>query len=556
MFSNVPQNFLPPEEHRPALFYPNSLFNYIYNNKYLNAAEELVDKSIQIKGWGKKVVIIDDNIGKEITYNELQTMVNKFGNVLKKLGIKEGDRVIFRFGESYYPVVVQLAIWKIGAICVPSALQEMAREIEYECNDAEAAAIICQSDALDEVKKSLSNVKVKFVVSVPGDPDDGFYSFKKLMDEASDSLEPSRTQPFDATGIFYTGGTTGHPKGCLHHHAAELAISDLNCLSRGLTDKDVLLTHTPIGHTFGNGEKILFPLRSGATVIIKERPTPAYMWELMEKYGVTMLVGAPTMFKFMLKEAGDVPQFNLNDLRALISSGEICSTDLAERWYHTTKVNICNVVGMTPMKHVFLSSQMNGNKEAPDNSVGKLFPGYEGKLIDDAGNEVDRNEVGRLIVRGPSGITYWNNIHPAMPDKQKTDVINGWSLLDDAYILDEDGWFWFQSRLDNMIVTAGRQIAGPEVEDVVGKYQAVSSVAVIASPDEDRGNVVKAFIELKEGFSPSENLKKEIQDFAKKNMAMYKYPRKIEFIDKLPTDHVGKIQRKVLRDKEMNKSIK
>lgn len=551
MFFNVPQKYLPPEEHLPDFIYAGPFLDYIYPNKYLNLTEELVDKSINIKGWGDKVVIIDDNFKKKITYNELQIMVNKFGNVLKKLGIKEGDRVIFRFGDLYYPIVVQLAIWKIGAICVPSALPERAREIEYEANDTEAVAIVCQSDALDEVKKSLNNTKsIKSIISVPESKDAGFYSFNKLMAEAGEVLEPYRTQSFDAAGIYYTGGTTGHPKGCLHHHAAELAMADLNSLARGLTDKDVLLSHAPIGHAFGNGEKILFPLFSGATVILKERPDPAYMWELLSKYGVTILAGTPTMFKFMLKVSGDLSRYNISNLRSLISSGEICSPDFAKKWYETTGVTICNVVGMTPMRHIFISSQREGKKQAPANSVGRLLPGYESKLIDDKGNEVDRNVAGRLIVKGPTGITYWNNLHPAMPDKQKTDVIDGWSVLDDAYILDGSGWLWFQSRLDNMIVSGGRQIAGPEVEDVLGKHQAVSSVAVVASPDEDRGNVVKAFIELKAGFTPSEDLKKEIQDFAKKNMATYKYPRIIEFIDKIPTDHVGKIQRKVLRDKK------
>ncbi|MFZ3371427.1 MAG: benzoate-CoA ligase family protein, partial [Desulfitobacteriaceae bacterium] len=208
--------------------------------------------------------------------------------------------------------------------------------------------------------------------------------------------------------------------------------------------------------------------------------------------------------------------------------------------------------GMTPMRHIFIESALHGIKVAPGNSVGKFVPGYEYKLVDDKGNKVKNGEIGRLAVRGLTGVVYWCNLHPQMPGKQREDTINGWNLLDDAYTQDEDGWLYFSTRLDNMIITGGRQIAAPEVEEVLSAHPAVNQVAVVGVPDPVRTNSVKAFVVLNPGYTPSEELIKELQAYAKDNMSFYKYPRIIEFIDSLPRDAVGKIQRRLLREQSIS----
>jgi len=368
------------------------------------------------------------------------------------------------------------------------------------------------------------------------------------LNEASAELEPYPTRPTDAASIFYTGGTTGHPKGCIHSHATEVIISDVMCgLVCEPNPKDVFLCLPPIGHAFGNGEKINFPLRFGASAVYKERPTPNETWDLLRRYKVSILAASPTSYRLMLDCFDPSYRGELN-LKFVVASGEMLTKDVADKWNEKIGVGIHNSVGMTPLRHIFIESVFKRVKVAPGNSVGKPLPGYEFKLIDDKGNKVRNGEVGRLAVRGLTGIVYWCNLHPQMPGKQKQDVVDGWNLLDDAYTQDEDGWLNFITRLDNMIVTAGRQVAAPEVEEVLATHPAVHQVAVVGVPDRIRGNVVKAFIELNPGYAKSDDLVTEIQGYAKDNMATYKYPRIIEFIDKMPRDAVGKIRRRLLRE--------
>jgi len=553
LFSNVPERFLPPKESWPDFVYAHPELNWIHYRDHVNAAEELLDVGIAKHGWGNNIAIYDANKDETWTYNRLQEEVNRLANALAKLGVQPGDRVMWRFGEVPYAAVAELAIWKIGAISVATALQERAREIEFVANDCEAVLILCQADQVDQVQKARPNLKtVKNVISVPESQDETLLDYSKLLSEAGTIVETYPTLPGDAASIFYTGGTTGHAKGCIHTHATEVIIADMMCKqSYGLTQQDVIMCTPPIGHAMGNGEKINYPLRFGASAIYKDRPSVKETWELLIKYKATIFVAVPTNYRFMLDvyEPGYKEALNL---RICEAAGEMLTPDLMKKWYDHVGVEMNNSVGMSPLRHNFCASIVNGQKVAPGTSVGKLVPGYEYKLIDDNGNTVKNGETGRLAIRGITGITYWKNLHPAMPGKQAEDVKEGWSWLDDAYTQDADGWLYFSSRLDNMIVTGGRQIAAPEVEDVLGNHPAVQEVAVVGVPDPDRTQAVKAFIVLNQGFTGSDDLIKELQEFAKENMSFYKYPRIIEFIDSLPKDHLGKIQRRVLRERSTN----
>jgi len=550
LFGNVPEKFLPPKKDWPDFVYAYPDINWIFYLDHVNAGEEILDVGIAKHGWGSNVAIHDANTGERWTYNQLQEEVNRLGNALKKMGVQPGDRVMWRFGEVPYAAVAELAIWKIGAINVATALQERAREIEFVANDSEAVVILCQADQLDQVQKALPNLKtVKNVISVPESQNDNMLDYRKLLSEAGTECEVYPTQPGDAASLFYTGGTTGHAKGCIHTHATEVMIADMMCkASYDLAPQDIIFCTPPIGHAMGNGEKINYPFRFGASAVYKDRPTIKETWELLIKYKATIFVAVPTNYRFMLDvyESGYKDALNL---RICEAAGEMLTTDLMKKWYEFVGVEMNNSVGMSPMRHNFCASIVKGRKVAPGTSVGKLVPGYEYKLIDDDGNIVKNGETGRMAVRGITGIMYWNNLHPQMPAKQAEDVKEGWSWLDDAYIQDKDGWLYFSARLDNMIVTGGRQIAAPEVEEVLGEHAAVKEVAVVGVPDPVRTQAVKAFIVLNEGFNASNDLTKELQEFAKENMSFYKYPRVVEFIDDLPKDHLGKIQRRVLRER-------
>lgn len=549
LFGNVPERFLPPKEDWPDYIYAHPDLNWVHYKEHINVTSEIM-KGIAKNGWGNNIAIWDADKNEGWTYNRLFDEVNRLGNALKKLGIKPGDRIMWRFGEVPEAAVATLAIWKIGAINVATALQERAREIEFIANDTEAVMIICQQGQDEPVKAALPNLKtVKQVISVPESRDDNMLDWRQLLREAETELEDYPNLPGDISNIFYTGGTTGHAKGCIHTHATQLAICDITCkVVSNYTPQDVILSSAPVGHTFGNRQKTLYPFRFGASVVYKDRPTPRELWELIIKYKVSIFIGVPTLYRMMLDCFDRGLRDKLN-LRQCLSSGEMLNKDVADRWYEQVGVELCNSTGMTPMGNTFIQSAINGCKVAPGVSVGKPVPGYEYKLIDDHGNTVKLGEVGRMAVRGFTGTTYWNNIHPYMPDKQKEDVRNGWNWLDDAYSQDEDGWLTFHSRLDNMIVTGGRQVAAPEVEEVLTSHPAVNQAAVVGVPDPVRTQSIKAFIVLNHGYTPSDELVKEIQQYAKDSMAVYKYPRIIEFIDDLPRDHVGKIQRRVLREK-------
>ncbi|MFZ3372153.1 MAG: AMP-binding protein, partial [Desulfitobacteriaceae bacterium] len=348
MFDNVPKKFLPPQEDWPDFVYAHPEVNWVHYKENVNACSEILDVGIAKKGWGENVAIYDANKDESWTYLRLQEEVNRLGNALLKLGVQPGDRVMWRFGEVPEAAVAQLAIWKIGAINVPSALPERAREIEFTANDTEAKIIICQGDEVDQVLKALPSLKtVEHVISVPESRDDKLLDYRKLLDASGTDLVAYPTSPTDAASIFYTGGTTGHPKGCIHSHATEVIVADMVCgPSRAPTSKDVFLVLAPLGHAFGNGEKINFPFRFGAAVVYKERPSSAESWELIEKYQVTILAGAPTSYRLML-DFLEVDRRGKWSLRFVVASGEMMNKDLGDNWFKKTGVEIHNSVGMT-----------------------------------------------------------------------------------------------------------------------------------------------------------------------------------------------------------------
>lgn len=549
MFRNVESRFLPDPAHRPQLTFGAPELQFVHYREFFNAADELLDRTVRRLG-GDRVAIHEPARGRSWTYAELQGAVNRLGNGLRRIGLRPGERVLLRLPDIAEMAIAQLAVWKVGGITVPSSVLERAREIAFMVNDTEAACAIVDADYIDEVLEARQGMPLlRDVIAIPDAA--GALSYRKLLDESAEALPPHPNRPLDASGIYYTGGTTGHPKGCIHTHAAEVFFADLTAAVRGAGPEDVFFTHAPIGHAFGNGEKINFPLRLGASVVYSPRPTPRQVFELSARYGATILAGAATMYRMMLREESD-PRAAFPGLapRSAVSSGEILDRPSQEQWERVMGFPLRNAVGMCPIRHIFLEPSRDGVKVAPGLSVGAPLPGYEARLVDpDTGEPAEHGEAARLALRGPSGITYWTNLHPFIRERAAADVREGWSLLDDAYLRDEEGWLWFQTRLDDMIVTAGRQVAAPEVEAVLREHPAVAEVAVVGAPDELRGQIVKAYVVVGPGHEPGDALVEQLQEFAKREMAAYKYPRDIEFLPELPRDPVGKIRRRALRER-------
>jgi len=301
---------------------------------------------------------------------------------------------------------------------------------------------------------------------------------------------------------------------------------------------DVFCGSPPLAFTYGLGGLLLFPMRIGASSLLLEQASPPQLLQGIQDHRATVCFTAPTAYRAM---AGPAQGFDLSSLRKCVSAGETLPKPTFELWRETTGIEIIDGIGSTELLHMFISS--SGDDIRPG-ATGKVVPGYEAKVIDDAGNEVPPGTIGRLAVRGPTGCRYLANV-----ERQKGYVQDGWNLTGDSYTEDEDGYFWYQARTDDMIISAGNNIAGPEVEAVLLDHPKVAECGVVGVPDEERGQIVKAFVVLRQGFEPNPELVKELQDFVKAEIAPYKYPRAVEFLDSLPRTETGKLQRFKLRER-------
>jgi 2-aminobenzoate-CoA ligase len=552
MYNNVPSRFIPDNVETETLF-PHPTFHYVHNNDDLNATHEFLDRGIEENGWGEDTAIVSLGTDEEISFNELSERVNRFAGGLRALGVEPGDRVVWRFGEVPEAIVTHLATWKIGGVVTSTALPENARELQFYLNDTEATTLVTMDERLGEVEKALPEVDYVENVIVSGRSDGDYRSFKSVMELAEPFEGHVETDPFDVASIMYTSGTTGNPKGCIHSHAAAVANADADAREgRDFGPEDVSFSPAPVGHGMGNVEKIKLPYRNGVTVVLARRPSPERMLEIVEEQGVTVMDALGAMVRMMINQ-NDLADYDLSSLRLLVSP--VIDKELNRRWVEATGVPMNNALGMCPLTGIGLAPYRDSEKFAPDVSLGRPLTGYETKLVDieDPDREVGRGEQGQIKLRGPSSITYWNNIHPGMPDKMEEDTHDGWSLLDDVFYQTEDGYLYHVARLGDMISSAGRQISGLEVEEVVSGHEAVDQVAVIGKPHEVRGEIIKAFIQLNPSFDESDDLKAEIQEYAKENMALYKYPREIEFMEEIPMSPQGKLQRQELRDQELKK---
>ncbi|WP_421882409.1 AMP-binding protein [Pacificispira sp.] len=526
---------LPPADQWPDLILNRPEYQY---PDYINCAVELTDRMVQ-KGFGDNVALIGN--GRQRTYKELSDWTNRLAHALvEDYGVQPGDRVLIRSGNNPAMVAAWLAVTKAGGVAVNTMPMLRAAELTKIVNKAQVSLALTDSRMADElVACAKDNKYLEKVVSFDGTANHDS-ELDRIALNKSVKFDAVKTGRDDVALLGFTSGTTGLPKATMHFHRDILAIADGYAASvLKVTPDDIFVGSPPLAFTFGLGGLAVFPLRFGATATLLENASPPNLIEIIETYKATVCFTAPTAYRAMMRAMDQGA--DLSSLRVAVSAGETLPAPTYEAWVEKTGVPILDGIGATEMLHIFVTNTLD---DAKPGSTGRPVPGYEAKVVDDDMNEVPRGTVGKLAVRGPTGCRYLAD------DRQQDYVRDGWNLTGDAFIQDEDGAFHFAARADDMIVSSGYNIAGPEVEEALLSHPAVAECGVIGVPDEERGQIVKAFVVLAQGQSAGPELVKALQDHVKATVAPYKYPRRVEFIDALPKTQTGKVQRFRLREGE------
>ncbi len=524
------RDHLPPPEEWPEF----RLEGFDYPD-HLNAAVELTDAMVA-KGFGDHTALIGN--GRRRTYKELSDWTNRLAHALvENYGVKPGHRVLIRSANNPAMVACWLAATKAGAVVVNTMPMLRAGELTKIVDKAEISLALCDTRLMDEMIACAKDSRyLKQVVGFDGTANHDAELDRIALDK-SVVFEAVHTGRDDVALLGFTSGTTGVPKATMHFHRDLLVIADGYAREvLGVTPDDVFVGSPPLAFTFGLGGLAIFPLRFGAAATLLEHATPANMVEIIEKYKATISFTAPTAYRAMMKAMDNGA--DLSSLRVAISAGETLPGAVFEEWTEKTGKPILDGIGATEMLHIFISNRFEDRKAA---STGKPVGGYEARIVDDEMREVPRGTVGKLAVRGPTGCRY-------MADARQRDYVrDGWNLTGDAFYQDEDGFFHFAARSDDMIVTAGYNIAGPEVEAALISHPEVAECAVVGAPDAERGQIVEAYVVLISGVSADDATIKRLQDHVKATIAPYKYPRSVKFLENLPKTATGKIQRFRLR---------
>lgn len=490
----------------------------------LNCAAELLDGSIARFG-GLNCALLDEQ--QSWTYDEIADRVQRTANVLVGLGVVPGNRVLLRGPNNPWLAITWLAVIRVGAVVVTTMPLLRTGELEKIVDIARVQFALVDHRFVDDwaTVSNFHGVTVTYGGCQAND-------LEQLVVDAADVHIPADTAADDVCMLAFTSGTTGKPKATMHFHRDVLAIADSFCASIVQpTPADIFAGSPPFAFTFGLGALLIFPLRFGACALLLESAAPPLLLKAIEHHRVTCLFTAPTAYRAMLPSVGDV---DLSSLRVCVSAGETLPEPTWRAWHAATGKSLVDGIGATEMLHVFISA--TGQDIVPG-STGKAVPGYLADVVDDDFNSMLPGQPGRLVVKGPTGCRYLND------DRQQDYVSAGWNVTGDVYVKDENGYFFYQARADDIIVSGGYNIAAPEVESALLAHAAIQEVAVVGKPDEARGMIVKAFVVLTPTATASEGLVHELQDFTKASIAPYKYPREIEFVDDLPKTATGKLQR-------------
>ena len=495
----------------------------------LNCVERLLDKHIT-DGNGSRVAIRTDDI--IWTYDYLHEKANQIAHVLvENLDFKPGNRVMIRSANNPMYVAIWFGILKAGGIVVATMplLREKELSVMVEC--AEISHVFCDY-RLEEAILEVQSPFLKHIITFDG-TGEGVSKLETLMGNKPKTFKNYASKADSLAIIGFTSGTTGKPKMTSHYHKDILLICEaFPKYSLQPTENDIFTGSPPLGFTFGLGGLVLFPFYYGASTFLIEKPTPEALLQAIQDHNVTICFTAPTAWRVLTAKVQD---YDISSLRKCVSAGETLPLKVWEDWYNATGLKIIDGIGSTEILHIFISSNEQSMRKG---ATGLPVRGYEAKIIDNEGNEITDGSPGRLAVRGITGCKYLGS-----EEKQKEYVQNGWNITGDIFRKDEDGYYWFVARGDDMIISSGYNIAAIEVESVLLSHEDIAECAVVGLPDENRGMLVCAYIVLKDKEKACDTLTKEIQDWFKKVAAPYKYPREIRYMDALPKTETGKIQR-------------
>ena len=521
---------LPPPDLQPQFLFTLPELQF---PEQLNCAAELLDRHVD-QGRGDRPCLRSPK--EAWTYRELQERANRIANVLvKDMGLVPGNRVLLHAPNTPMMVACWFAIVKAGGIVVATMPLLRAKELKPILEIAQVSHALCDA-GLAEALQGASEVtttlrQTRYFNSSAAD------GVEALMAAQPASFTHANTDKDDTCLIAFTSGTTGVPKATMHFHRDVMAICA--CWPRSVLKAnadDVFIGSPPLAFTFGLGGLVLFPMSIGASTVLLEKAGPPQLLDGIRDYGATVAFTAPTSYRTLAARGAEV---RATKLRKCVSAGEALPAATRVQWREATGIELIDGIGATELLHIFISAD---ERDARPGATGKVVPGYEACILDNEGQPVPIGTVGKLAVRGPTGCRYLNDA------RQRNYVVNGWNLTGDAYSLDADGYYHYQARTDDMIVSAGYNIAAPEVEEVLLQHPAVAECAVIGVPDDERGQIVKAFVVLRAGNTGDAALVKTLQDYVKQTVAPYKYPRAIQFMDALPRTQTGKLQRFRLRE--------
>ena len=522
---------LPPRELWPELRFDLPELQF---PERLNCASELLDRWVA-QGQGDRLCIQGAG-GLRWSYADLQAQANRIANVLvREMGVQPGNRVLLRGANSPMMAACWFAVQKAGAIAVATMPLLRAKELGQIIAKAEVSHALCDARLADELATAQAEHAqlLRSVQHFNSTAPEGLEARAAAMPADFATVD---TAAEDCSLIAFTSGTTGQPKGTMHFHRDVLAITRCwppHCLRP--TPDDVFIGSPPLAFTFGLGGLLLFPMSVGASTVLLEKASPDALLPAIAQYRASVCFTAPTAYRAMAAQVG---QHDLSSLRKCVSAGEALPAATRQLWKASTGIEMIDGIGATELLHIFIS---HDESNARGGATGKPVPGYQACVMDDEGRVLPPGQVGKLAVKGPTGCRYLAD------ERQREYVKNGWNLTGDAYLVDADGYFVYQARTDDMIISGGYNIAGPEVEGALLAHPEVAECAVVGAPDEERGQIVKAFVVLKPGFVGDEATLKRLQDHVKATIAPYKYPRAIEFRASLPRTETGKLQRFRLR---------
>ena len=532
---------LPPIEQWPQLLLDRPELQF---PAQVNVVQRLLDDAVDHRGWGERPLFRSDE--QTLSYSQARDQVNRIAHVLiDDFGLQPGNRVLLRGANGIMLALAWLAVVKAGLVAVATMPLLRTKELQDILHKAQPALALCEQRLLPDLTQAVQHSGLSMPLLPFHHPDAHADTLEGRARAQAIDFRACPTAGTDIALLAFTSGTTGRPKAAVHSHRDVLASCETwpRHVLKPQPD-DIVAGSPPLAFTFGLGGLLVFPLWAGASVYFPSSPyTPETMVQTLARVGVTTCYTAPTFYRQMAPFAQRTP---LPRLRHCISAGEGLPDATRQLWQQATGVDMIDGIGATEMFHIFISSAGSAIRRG---AIGQAVPGYQARVVDEAGQEVPRGTVGKLVVIGPTGCRYLDD------DRQTQYVRQGWNHPGDAFVQDADGYFHYQARADDMIISAGYNIGGPEVEDVLLQHPAVAECGVVGKPDEERGMVVKAYCVIKPGVPADAELVRTLQDHVKAQLAPYKYPREIAFVERLPRTETGKLQRFVLRQQARQETM-